>query len=638
MDGVRELRATRPEVEPALEPLRLSPPGRAAGDWDWSPDGAVAVASSNDVFLAQPSPDGSGFAEPAACLVGSERVVGLRFSPVGKRLAVVRKRSLLFLAEGPDVREVALPGEAAGQLAWSPDGRLLAVPFCEGDRVDLAVVAAPDGEVIWRTRTDAAEGQPEWVGSRLLFARSDRDALWYEWVVADLARGEEEVWLREEDRRGVWVGVRAAVSPTGSAFALTAPVDGWNHVVVCDLRTGQRRIPLPGEHEDYGHAADRPDFSPDGGRLAFSSSAGNLKERHIWLYDLERGTCEQLTREPGTQVNPVWSPDGRRLAYITCGPYHSAELAVVAVGDGSGEAPAERRLTRSMPAAWTREAVVVPRAVSFPSADGRTVHGDLFVPQGLDRSRRHPAIVYVHGGPIRQMRYGWHPMHAYAVFYAFNQLVLQHGYVVLSVDYRGSTGYGVEYERANYRSMAQGDLEDCVAAARHLASLPFVDARRIAIWGLSYGGYLTLACLCKRPDVFALGINIAGLWRVDQWAEWVAARHPGVGNVLAHRAGLGRFADDEAAFEASPANFVMGLKGPLLNLHGTEDESVDYAQLDRIVEDCVRHGKDFAALHYPGETHMFTKRETWQDAFTRMLRAFERYLRPEPEDRPPAMI
>ncbi|MBX6723385.1 MAG: S9 family peptidase [Dactylosporangium sp.] len=297
------------------------------------------------------------------------------------------------------------------------------------------------------------------------------------------------------------------------------------------------------------------------------------------------------------------------------------------------------RLTHSMPEAWTAEEIVEPEHVTIESEGGLVIHADLFVPRGLDTSREHPGLVYVHGGPIRQMRRGWHPMRPYSVFYSFNQLLLQRGYVVISVDYRGGTGYGVEYERANFHQMARADMEDCVAAARHLAALPYVDERRIGIWGLSYGGYMTLACLTKRPDVFAMGINIAGLWDTKQWAEWVAEKAPGPGNMLAARAGLvGPLADADALRESSPRNFVEGLRRPLLNLHGTADGNVDFAQLDRIVEDCTAHGKDFAALYYPGETHMFTKRETWRDAFGRMLDAFDRYLKCDPDERPRAMI
>jgi dipeptidyl aminopeptidase/acylaminoacyl peptidase len=404
---------------------------------------------------------------------------------------------------------------------------------------------------------------------------------------------------------------------------------------VQDLGKGTRVVPLSGEHEDLGHEVERPSFSPDGRAIAFASSHGDLRGRQIWRHNLDDGRTIQLTDERGTHTDPVWSPDGRRLACIVATPFESAEVAIV---DGTGIG--KERLTRSMPPAWTKDVIAEPSHVLLTSADGMRIHADLWLPRSAAAGERVPGLVYVHGGPTRQMRDGWHPMHAYAVFYAFNQYLVGRGYAVISVDYRGGTGYGVDYEQANFMGFGSREMEDCIAAAEHLASLPAVDPRRLAIWGLSYGGYMTLAAMTKRPEVFALGINIAGLWDLQQWAKWIADNHHGAVPYFLQRLGgpLGQGGDVEAHRQASPKNFADGLRGPLLNLMGTADANVDFAQLDAIVRDLTERGKDFAALYYPDETHMFTRRTTWQDAFARIEAAFERYLRCEPEQRPRAMI
>lgn len=226
-----------------------------------------------------------------------------------------------------------------------------------------------------------------------------------------------------------------------------------------------------------------------------------------------------------------------------------------------------------------------------------------------------------------------------AAFYSFNQYLLHKGYVVLSVDYRGGIGYGVAFEQANYLKFAQTELEDCVNGARYVKQLPYVDSDSVAIWGLSYGGYMALAALTKYPDEFALGINIAGVWDFEQWAAWMDAQAPFVPNPFRARWGGPKGEDNEQAYvEMSPKNFAEQLTRPLLNMHGTADEAVDFAQLDAIVRDLTRLGKDFAALYYPDETHFFTDRRTWEDAFRRIEEAFARYLRTAPADRPRAMI
>ncbi len=623
VDGVRELwTAAGPGTA-----ARASAPGQTVGAFAWSAAGDLVYAVKNEAWVT---------GRPSPWLSGLDPVGDLACAPQGGALAVIRRGRLALLWPDGRLREVALPGDALSPLVWSPGGGRLACALREGEACDLVAVDVATGRVLWRTRTPDWEYGPDWVGEgRLTFGRASVDAMRREWVIADLESGEEVLVERHESAKGFGVHVPPVVAPDGGAIAYTWPVEGWTHVVLYDVASGARKVLMPGQHEDLGTETERPRFSPDGRHLAFASSRGDLRQRHIWRYDREAGGAPvQVSHAPGTQCEPMWSPDGRAIACIACGPRSSPEVAVVAAGGGE-----ETAWTASMPAAWAREPVVEPEHVVLTSGDGMRVHADLFLPATLDRSARHPALVFVHGGPSRQMRCGWHPMHSYAVFYAFNQLLLQRGYVVISIDYRGGTGYGLDYEQGNYLQFAQGDLADCVAAADHVKALPFVDPERVGIWGLSYGGYMTLAALTKRPDVFAMGINIAGIWDMEQWAKWRWNRTPGH-PVYFVRRWDGPKADGNAEIyrQISPRNFADGLRAPLLNLHGTADANVDFAQLDEIVRDCTAKGKDFAALYYPDESHMFTRRDTWEDAFGRMVAAFDRYLRCPPGERPRAMI
>ncbi|MFZ5823072.1 MAG: prolyl oligopeptidase family serine peptidase [Bacillota bacterium] len=629
VDGIRELWAA-----PAGggEPIRLSAPAAGVGPWDWSAKGTLAFAVKGSVWATTPG------VEPVLLLEGPEPVTELKWSPDGSLLGVVRQGKLSLLGAagaGPVLRDLCVPGEVSPTFHWSPDGTHLACGILEGRRRDAAVVEAATGRLVWRSETPECEYGIAWVGNdRLSIVRISMDSTVREYVLVSLPGGTEEVLEREESHKGLKMEVAPVASPDGQAVAYTLMVDGWLHVVLRDFARESRTLLLPGEHEDYGHAYDRPAFSPTGRYVAFSSNKGALQQRQIWRYDRQTGELLQLTVEPGTNVNPVWSPGGSQIAYISCGPYHGAEVAVMtAVGKD------HRRVTQSMPVAWNRQSIVEPQHFTFPSAGGMEIHADLFLPQGFDPNKRYPALVYVHGGPIRQMRYGWHPLHPYAVFYAFNQFMLHQGYVVLSVDYRGGTGYGVAYEQANYLQFGQAEMDDCVNAALYLKSLPYVDGDRVAIWGLSYGGYMTLAALTKRPEVFALGINIAGVWDQEQWAAWRAEKDAGYPVFFVQRWGGPKGEHNAEVYQQiSPRYFVAGLKAPLLNLHGTADEAVDFAQLDAIVRDCTEHGKDFAVAYYPGETHMFSKRKTWEDAFRRMVSAFDRYLKCDPSHRPAAMI
>ncbi len=624
VDGVRELwTASGPGTA-----VRASAAGQAVAAFGWTPGGDLVYAVKNEVWVA---------GQVAPWLAGLDPVGDLACAPAGGAVAVLRRGHLAVVWPDGRLREFALPGDALAPLIWSPGCTRLACGLREGQACDLAVVDVATGRLLWRTRTADWEYGAGWIGEgRLSFGRASVDAMRREWVIADLdGAGGELVVERHESPKGFGVHVPPVVSPDGGAIAYTWPVDGWTHVVLYDVASGDRKLLLPGEHEDLGTETERPCFSPDGRQLAFTSSRGDLRQRHIWRYAPHAGGDPvQVSHTPGTQCDPAWSPDGSAIACIASGPRSSAEVAVIAAEGGP-----ETAWTASMPAAWSREPVAEPEHLVLSSADGMRVHAGLFVPAGLDRSARHPALVFVHGGPSRQMRYGWHPMHSYAVFYAFNQLLLQRGYVVISIDYRGGTGYGLDYEQGNYLQFAQGDLADCVAAADHVKALPFVDPERVGIWGLSYGGYMTLAALTKRPEVFALGINIAGIWDMEQWARWRWNRTPGQPVSFVRRwDGPKTEANAEQYRQISPRNFVAGLRAPLLNLHGTADANVDFAQLDEIVRDCTAKRKDFAALYYPDESHMFTRRDTWEDAFGRMLAAFDRYLRCAPGERPRAMI
>jgi dipeptidyl aminopeptidase/acylaminoacyl peptidase len=227
------------------------------------------------------------------------------------------------------------------------------------------------------------------------------------------------------------------------------------------------------------------------------------------------------------------------------------------------------------------------------------------------------------------MRYGWHPLKSYNILYSFFQYLLHQGYLILSVDYRGSSGYGRRYEEASYMYLCVGDLADVVAGADFLNGLGCVDPDSIGIFGLSYGGYLTLGALTKYPLIFAVGINIAGVYDWIQYAEWIDRAYVGAPwyGAFARLGGSKKAANADAWHNASPRNFINQLQRPLLNLMGTADANVDYAQIEAIVSDCVELRKDFSMMSYPNETHVFTHRATWVDAFTRIESAFERYLK-----------
>lgn len=555
-----------------------------------------------------------------------------RWSPDGETLAFARDGRLwLWRRETGGMRVVELPGRLDGELRrpalhWSPDGAAMACvlrPDAAGDRT-LAVVPATDGRIVWQATLGEPWGHVLWLDARRLYYAVTRDlAQRREHYAVEPGPGAQPRLLHvEHDARGLLFPVEPQLSPDRSTLLFVLRHTGWDHLFALDLATGWMRQLTDGACEDTGHADDAPQWSPDGREILFSSSRTGLGQRQLWALDLARGSLRQLTFEPGTATRGLWSPDGDQIVYAFCGPTESTDLWLMGSG---GEHP--RRLTRSLPASWTREKMVAPSHVTFSSARDWTIHGYLYAPPHWEDGRRYPALVWLHGGPMAQVREGWHPGHGTSIFHAFILYLAHRGYVTLAPNYRGGTGYGVGFEQGNHLAMGVDDVADAVAAARYLRMLPYVDPDRIGVWGISYGGHLTLGSLAKHPDVFAVGVSIAGVWDRSLWAKWAErVRWPATG-YFKTRLGGSEERSPEVWRHASPRHWAHQISAPLVTLHGTGDESVSFEQLDQIVRDCVEHGRRFETHYYPEETHVFTYRRTWADVFKKIERAFQETLK-----------
>lgn len=618
------------------EPIQLSRGEQSVREFAWAPSGERLVyAQGGDLWLVAP-----GQGEPMLFTSGGgDR--GPRWSPDGGILGYVRAGKIhlhRFADHATWILTLPAPVQSAhqsGHFAFSPDGSRIAACIHDGRQRDVAVIDLT-GRLLWRTDDPENVSDFAWVdGERLHITVVETARMrWREHWLVSVTMGERRLLVREEAEAGLKGEMAPVPSARGRWIAYVLIADGWPHLHLMDLLTGEIRQVSEGACDDTGSAFDRVVFSPDEAWVAFSSNREvQLTEREVWIAATVGGELRRITRGGGSSLNPQWSPDGARIAYLHADPYRSVDIWVT---DLQGEG---RQLSFSMPPDLSAAQLTPPRHLTYPGVKGLDVHADLMLPKGFDPAQKYPAVVFVHGGMARQMRFGFHPLQSYAVFHAFHQYLLHKGYVVLSVDYRGSIGYGTAYEQATYLTMCVDELDDVVRGADYLKGLGFVDPEGIAVYGISYGGYLTCGALTKHPDIFAVGINIAGIWDYAQYNNWYERLYPGGG-----WHGIGRMAGHPAEHNAavwqqgSPSHYVANLKRPLLTLMGTADANVDFAQTDTLITDCVAHGKDFAVAYYPGESHMFTWRKTWADAFPRIEAALERYLRTPPDQRPRAML
>lgn len=604
----------------------------------WTADSAaVLFAKHGDLWRA---PVGATTPEPLWTTPESES--GFALSNDRRRVAFARGGDLWVRAldGGHEVRLTSTP-EAEGGAVWSPDDRQLAfttvsatprdedtawngakMVFRRLDRApsDLAVIASTGGPVRRIGVTPGTESAPRWLdAARLVFQRVTADFTTREIVVARIATGETTVVHRDVDEKWwslTYLNPEPVPSPDGRLIAFVSDRSGWDHAWIVSAEGGEAMPVTSGSFE-----VSRVRWSPDGARIAFDSNEGPAPgARHLVVAAIEPsgrpGPVVRLTEGRGTYADPHWSPDGRHLLFQHTSPRDSADLFVVETTAGSPP----RRLTESMPASIARERLVEPEFVRYRSTDGSDVPAYLFVPAGLDRTARHPAIVWVHGDGVTQNYDGWHLRRDYAVYYSVHQWLVQQGYVVLAVDYRGSIGYGKAWRQGHYRDLGGRDYEDVAAGADYLASLGFVDNDRIGVWGLSYGGFMTLQALTVTPERFRCGIDVAGVvdwrdWHRDPDGPWIKGR-------------MGDPDDDPELYRrTAPIERVDRLVRPLLVLHGTADVNVPFLESLRLVDVALKAGKDVELMVYPGEFHYFHREHVLRDAWTRVAAFFDRHLK-----------
>lgn len=634
---VTDVSGTRPAAPAAVTSYEE---GQIA-DVFWSADGrSLFFVRGGD--LHQIDPAAGGAPKPVWQTEASEG--GITLSPDGRVVAFSRAGDLWVrtLSDGVERRVTSTDAPEANPV-WSPDGARLAfsvsrstrrsfapeyhgakILFTWSERValpDLGVVAVADGKIVPVAVTDGSESGPRWIDdSRLVLNRIAQSYKIREIVAFDASTGQDRVLHRDKEDRWfnlTYNGAEPIPSPDGKWVAFVSDRDGWDHAYIVPPGGGDAVQLTRGTYE-----VSRLAWSPDGRRLAFDTNEGGPATRkQIAVVDIDAaGPARQkttLTTGAGANTWPVWSPRGDRLIYGHTDPQTPPELYMI----GAAPRAEPHRLTDSMPSSIDRSKFVAPQLVEYRSADGKRVSANLFVPPNLDRTRKHPAIVWIHGDLVTQNYDGWHIRRDYGAYYSFHQYLLQRGgYVVLAPDYRGSTGYGKDWRLGVYRDLGGNDTLDVVSGLDYLRSLGYVDMNRVGVWGLSYGGFLTLRAMIVAPTGFAAGVDVAG---VTDWGDYV--RDPGQPWLFAR---MGTREDNPQQYEqGAPVRGVERITRPLLVLGSTADTNVPYEQTVRLVDHLLKNGNDFEFMMYPGEFHYFHREHVLRDAWRRVELFFNRHLR-----------
>jgi dipeptidyl aminopeptidase/acylaminoacyl peptidase len=346
----------------------------------------------------------------------------------------------------------------------------------------------------------------------------------------------------------------------------------------------------------------------------FNSNCGDIDRRHLWSVRIMRDHPNQFTRGAGNEWSPVVLSDGKTIVYFGSDATHPARPF-------EGPVTADRMVAalapETYPANFPSQQLVTPQQVIFSSADGLEIHGQLFLPSNTRPGEKQPALVFMHGGPIRQMLLGWHYMYYYANSYAMNEYLASRGYVVLSVNYRSGIGYGRAFREAPGRAgRGATEYRDIVAAGKYLQGRPDVDPGRVGLWGGSYGGFLTAMGLARNSDIFAAGVDFHGVhdWPTDNWD---GKNIPAELTKLAH--------------ESSPVTSVDTWKSPVLFIHGDDDRNVYFTQTVDLVARLRARGVVIEQLVFPDDVHDFLLHRNWLAGYRATCDFFDRRLKSHSE-------
>ena len=444
----------------------------------------------------------------------------------------------------------------------------------------------------------------------LLARAADNKDRWV--LLLDPATGKTKVLASVHD--DAWVDGPGANTlgwlPDNTTVYFQSERDGWAHLYSVSKDGGTTVQLTSGAFEvsDVRLSADKTKFY-------FTSSEGSLFQRHLFSMALTGGVRTQITGLAGNNQATI-SPDDTMLADVRSYSNKPPELYLVPNKpmDENASATLKPVTTSPIPEFFTHD-WIEPRLVSFKARDGATVWGRMYVPSNYKGGG--PAVLFVHGAGYLQNVHRW--WSSYYREYMFHHLLMEMGFVVLDIDYRGSAGYGRDWRTGIYRHMGGKDLTDHVDAVNYLVKEHGVDPKRIGLYGGSYGGFITLMAMFTEADVFAAG---AALRPVTDWAHY---NHPYTSNIL----NLPQ-TDPEAYKRSSPIYFANGLKGPLLICHGVVDVNVNFQDTVRLVEKLIELRKEnWEVAPYPVEDHGFEREESWADEYKRILKLFKMNLKPE---------
>jgi dipeptidyl aminopeptidase/acylaminoacyl peptidase len=638
LKGVRDpINDTEAERDPHRKQY-LPPPGGLTS-FDLSEDGSKAVFSyRGDIYTVQT--DGRAMVRITKTKAPE---VDPRFAPDGSRIAFTQSGQIYVLNTGGGTLEQRTDVRAPAALTsfrWSPDGRYIAysvqprqermmpLPMYSGEFVTAAQFersVAGDPAPTWQYYVVESSGDapprlldfgkglasepPEWSeDSRHILTVLEAPNFKSEEIrIADVDTAKSRAVFHHNDDRWV-IPAQVGWSPDSQHIWFTNDRTGFMHLYTVGIDGHNLKQITNGAWEIYKDSfSTNPQWIGDW--IYYSSTAAGASERQFYRVKADgSGEPERISKQEGLHIGCV-SRDGKAQAILQADMQNPFDLYV------NGERVTTSPLPEFYKLAWP-----AARFVTYPSLkDHQPVAARMLLPPGYDPGNPNqaprPAVVYIHGsgiatsvlkqwGSYQEMRF------------AFNSYLAHQGYVVLEMDYRGSSDYGRDWRTDVYLDMGGPDLQDVLGGVEYLRSLKNIDMARVGIWGWSYGGFMTAMAMFRAPQTFRAGAAFSGVydWR-NYNAEYTEERLTTPSE------------NPEAYARSSPIHFSSQLQNHLLVVHGMADDNVLFQDAIQLTEKLIHEQKPFEEAFYPEESHSYVRDESLIDAFSRTAAFFDQHLK-----------
>lgn len=607
--------------------------GSDIGDIAWSAD-ATRLAFTRGATLeghAPANPDSApAGARPQAVWTtsadGSElRTLGpghgASYSPDGTWLAYVDGARIMAVHVGVNEAPQPLVSDRGDidALTWSPDGKRLAFVSQRGDHALVGVYDLARRAITWLAPSLDDDASPVFSpdGVRVAFIRTPAETLrpfitrrsgppWSIWVADATSGAGRRVWVADPGAGSVFAGAlqdQNLLWAAGDQLIFPWEKTGWRQLYSVAAEGGPARALTTGAFEVNTLA-----LTADRGGVVYASNQDDIDRAHVWSVRLSDRRPTPVAQDRSIVTAPAVGANGALFGLQSDA---TTPLQPVALR-GSRWRPLA---PNSIPADFPKAQLVTPQAVTFTASDGQLVHGQIFAPRDGAPARR-GAVLFFHGGPERQMLLGFHPMGAYNRMYAENQHLAALGYVVLSVNYRGGIGYGLDYREAKAFGPGGGsELNDLLGAVAYIKARTDVDPRRIGVYGASYGGLMTALGLARASGDIAAGVDYAGVY---DWSTMLTAIGTPPVNEAAAR----------LAIASSPIATIDRWTSPVLIVQADDDRNVPSTQASQLIADLRGHGVAHDELMLPNEVHDMSRYASWMTLFHATDDFFNHHLAP----------